>query len=91
MLTTAHVQARMANGALKHQATNEVANRRLSVFGLTVGQPVRFPANSKSTRRTRTGHVVDVESDGSIRVVDDKRHAVHSIPPDRITTTRSAT
>jgi len=83
--------ARLPNGAAKHQATNEVATRRLSAYGLTVGQPVKFPVNSKSKRRTRTGHVVDVESDGSIRVVEDKRNALHSIPHDRITLTRSRT
>lgn len=80
---------RLANGAAKHQATNEVANRRLSVFGLTVGQAVKFPTNSKSKRRTRHGHVLDVEPDGSLRVADDRTHALHSIPADRITIVRA--
>jgi len=81
----------MPNGAAKHQASNEVATRRLAPFGLTVGQPVRFPVNSRSKRRTRHGHVLDVEADSSIRVVDDVRHAVHSIPLDRLTIMRTKT
>ncbi len=83
--------ARMANGAAKHQATNEAATRRLSVYGLTVGQAVKFPVNSKSKRRTRTGRILDVEGDGSLRIVDDKRNALHSIPLDRITIVRQKT
>lgn len=76
--------ARMANGAAKHQATNEVATRRLSVYGLTVGQAVKFPVNSKSKRRTRVGRVLDVEGDGSLRIADERTHALHSIPLDRV-------
>lgn len=73
----------------RFQANQELANRRLGPYGYTVGQACRFPVNSASKRRTRTGRILDVEPDGSLRVADDRTHALHSIPADRITITRT--